>query len=86
MTYRGIPQCCEFRKIRGTEKSLIEEDCPDDDNLQAAHIKPHATGGSDEPENGLWLCAYHHRVTEGHLKGRRDASGVNVRFVANRLA
>jgi putative restriction endonuclease len=28
--------------------------------LEAAHIRWHAAGGPDEPENGLALCSFHH--------------------------
>jgi len=28
--------------------------------IEAAHIKWHAAGGPDEPENGLALCSFHH--------------------------
>jgi putative restriction endonuclease len=30
------------------------------DLLQAAHLRPKADGGSDDPRNGLVLCALHH--------------------------
>ena len=33
-----------------------------DDLLEAAHICPWAAGGTDDPRNGLRLCALHHRA------------------------
>ena len=38
-------------------------------------------GGSDQPENGLWLCEYHHRSTEGKLKGKRFKGAITVRLI-----
>ncbi len=32
--------------------------------LEAAHIKWHAHGGPDEPENGLLLCSIHHKALD----------------------
>jgi hypothetical protein len=39
-------------------------DCRKNKNLIAAHIKPHAKGGSDTSSNGLWLCSSHHLAQE----------------------
>ena len=71
---------CEYEQITGVPKS----DC-DGSAVEAAHIIPYARGGSDRAWNGVWLCAKHHRATEGKLSGRRsgqDLSDVQVRFVA----
>jgi putative restriction endonuclease len=35
--------------------------------LQAAHIIPVDEGGSDDPRNGLVLCANHHRAFDSRL-------------------
>lgn len=35
--------------------------------LQAAHIKPKAVGGTDDPLNGLLLCANHHLAFDAQL-------------------
>jgi hypothetical protein len=69
---------CEYATILGLPKArVIGKQCAG--KIQGAHIKPHALGGSDKAENGLWLCEHHHRSTEGKLQGTRGA----VRFVSN---
>ncbi len=78
MIARKIPQVCEFTSIKFTDTSLSDELCRG--QIQGAHIKPHIAGGSDLPENGLWLCEYHHRMTEGKLSGSRTGEMINVRF------
>lgn len=80
MSSRGIPKRCEFKYIENRERSEILVRCRGE--IEAAHIKPDSEGGSDLPENGLWLCQYHHRATEGRLRGKRDDTGIRVRFVA----
>ena len=35
--------------------------------LDAAHIRPKNERGSDDPRNGLFLCALHHRALEKYL-------------------
>ena len=35
--------------------------------LDAAHIKPHGQGGTDDPRNGLMLCPTHHRALDRGL-------------------
>ncbi|MBK8202618.1 MAG: HNH endonuclease [Bdellovibrionales bacterium] len=47
------------------EKKCARLGCTRAGNLAAAHIVPHAKGGSDVPTNGVWLCASHHREQEG---------------------
>ena len=71
---------CEYERIAGVPKL----DC-DGSAVEAAHIIAYARGGSDRAWNGVWLCAKHHRATEGRLSGRRsgqDLSDVQVRFAA----
>jgi hypothetical protein len=82
MRIRGIPQVCEFPSIRLPEGIAISPLCRG--AIQGAHIKPDSAGGSDRAENGIWLCEYHHRVTEGKLSGRRSSSGIEVRFLVER--
>lgn len=60
---------CEFSKIEGS----CDSEC-DGSAVQAAHIVPHAHGGSDRFWNGVWLCAKHHRMTEGRVIGGRSRS------------
>lgn len=79
MKVKGIPQVCEFNSIQQLpEKDAISPLCRG--KVQGAHIKPNALGGSDQPENGIWLCEYHHLATEGKLSGRRNAKGLEVKF------
>ena len=33
--------------------------------LDAGHIKPHSSGGSDHFTNGIWICKEHHSSQEG---------------------
>lgn len=71
---------CEYDQITGAQKS----DC-DGSAVEAAHIIPYARGGSDRAWNGIWLCAKHHRITEGKLSGCRDRSNllsVQVKLLA----
>lgn len=80
MKAKGIPQVCEFSKIQFPAGVSIPPQC--DGSLQGAHIKPEKKGGSDRPENGLWLCELHHQATEGKLEGKRDdAMQPQVRFI-----
>lgn len=37
--------------------------------LDAVHLMPKAAGGSDDPRNGLVLCAVHHRALDARLFG-----------------
>lgn len=73
-----VPRACEFLQIRDLPK-VAAMACAG--RIEGAHIVPHARGGSDLLKNGLWLCAAHHRVTEGKLAGTRTATTVDVRFV-----
>ena len=65
--------------------------------LDAAHIRPKLADGSDDPRNGLVLCANHHRAFDARLFGinpstlevrclpdgpDRAALGINVESVA----
>lgn len=61
---------CEYSKI---ENADVDDECCDK-GVQAAHIIPYARGGSDRYWNGLWLCAKHHRLTEGRIVGSRSRS------------
>jgi len=79
---KKIPRVCEFREIKlpaGLPKDRINPLCRGE--LQGAHIIPDSRGGTDRAENGLWLCEYHHQMTEGHLAGRRNGIALNVRYV-----
>lgn len=80
----GAPRVCEFASIRLPSGTGISPLCRGE--VQGAHIKPDALGGSDRAENGLWLCEceYHHRATEGRLSGNRNGTKVKVGFVAGR--
>lgn len=42
--------------------------------LEAAHIKPVSENGSDDPRNGLVLCANHHKAFDAGLVGIEPAS------------
>jgi len=77
-----IAKVCEFNVIKLPPTSKIAADCRGE--IQGAHIIPDAKGGSDRPENGLWLCEYHHRVTEGRLIGRRVGLSVDVELLSNK--
>jgi len=78
-----IQQVCEFSHIKGlqapTGSGFVSPLCRG--SVQGAHIKPDSLGGSDRAENGIWLCEYHHRATEGKLAGKRDGSILDIRFV-----
>jgi hypothetical protein len=37
--------------------------------LEAAHVVPKEADGTDDPRNGLALCAVHHRMLDAHLVG-----------------
>ncbi len=83
-----IRQECEFLHIKGIDESrgrgAISPLCRG--RVQGAHIKPDVLGGSDRPENGIWLCEYHHRATEGKLVGRRMGNCLSVEFIGSRSA
>lgn len=79
---RGIPRVCEFASIRLLPGAGISPLCRGE--VQGAHIKPDALGGSDRAENGLWLCEFHHQATEGRLSGSRNGSGVEVVLTVGR--
>jgi putative restriction endonuclease len=42
--------------------------------LEAAHVVPKDNDGTDDPRNGLALCAVHHRMFDAHLFGIEPAS------------
>jgi putative restriction endonuclease len=46
--------------------------------LEAAHIKWHQAGGPDRPENGLALCAIHHKAFDRGAIGISDALTILV--------
>lgn len=73
----GLLKKCEFDAIVGA-KQHIAGTC--EGGIQGAHIQPYIRGGSDRFMNGLWLCAFHHRATEGRLLGDRTAEKINVRL------
>lgn len=76
------PKQCEYSRILDRpSESKISAFCRGE--IEGAHIKPHSIGGSDRSENGLWLCQYHHRETEGRLAGSRTKNEVNVRFTTS---
>jgi 5-methylcytosine-specific restriction endonuclease McrA len=71
---------CEYSKIA----NVSDSEC-DSLDVQAAHIVPHAHGGSDRYWNGMWLCAKHHRMTEGRVAGSRSRSNpldLQVRMIS----
>jgi hypothetical protein len=76
---RGVLKVCEFTSIQFPEGVCLSPLCRG--IIHGAHIKPHSLGGSDRPENGIWLCEFHHRTTEGKLRGQRDGSTLKVRFL-----
>jgi putative restriction endonuclease len=47
--------------------------------LEAAHVVPKEEDGTDDPRNGLALCAAHHRMFDAHLFGIEPG---NLRVVA----
>ncbi|HRH71171.1 MAG TPA: HNH endonuclease signature motif containing protein [Flavobacteriales bacterium] len=59
--------CCNMNAIRRLPKSIKNVPCSQ--VFEAAHIKPHRSGGTDKGVNGIWLCRTHHKLTEGKLKG-----------------
>lgn len=65
-----VPRACEVARIAGIA-ALPAATVACDGPIEGAHIKPHAKGGNDRVENGLWLCRLHHRATEGRLSGTR---------------
>jgi hypothetical protein len=77
---RGIERKCEYERIRNRRRGRVDRLCRGE--IQGAHIQPHGKGGDDRADNGIWLCALHHRLTEGKLKGCRKADGsLAVRLV-----
>lgn len=69
---------CEIGKIKNLPQSILGSVCSG--QIEAAHIKPYKHGGSDKLSNGLWLCNYHHRITEGKLEGCRDIDNFDVNY------
>jgi hypothetical protein len=76
---KNIPRVCEFGAIKLPPGASIDRLCRGE--VQGAHILPDSQGGSDRVENGLWLCEYHHQVTEGHLAGRREGLVLDLRYI-----
>ena len=75
---KKILKACEFSNLGLSPAAGIDSLCRGE--VQGAHIKPHALGGSDRFENGLWLCEYHHRATEGRLSGSRNEMVLSIKF------
>jgi hypothetical protein len=73
-----IAQRCEFEKITISKSHNISREC--NGRIEGAHIEPYIRGGGDRATNGLWLCAYHHRCTEGKLTGSRARETVLVKL------
>ncbi len=46
--------------------------------VEAAHIKWHAAGGPDTPDNGLLLCVLHHRALDRGLLGLRADNTIKI--------
>jgi putative restriction endonuclease len=46
--------------------------------IDAAHVRWHAAGGPDEPENGLALCVFHHKAFDLGALGLDDEGRVLV--------
>lgn len=81
LTAAKLEKRCEYMRILDRpSKSEISPLCRGE--IEGAHIKPHSVGGSDRLENGLWLCQYHHRETEGRLFGSRNTESLDVRFLS----
>lgn len=73
-----IDKKCEFCKIGNLPESICNSSCSG--QIEGAHIKPYKDGGSDKLSNGVWLCSFHHRITEGKLTGTRGIDSLNVIF------
>jgi len=69
---------CEFKKIKNLPKVVKGTPCYG--QAEAAHIKSHKDGGSDKLQNGVWLCNFHHRLTEGKLDGSRGVDKFEVEY------
>lgn len=54
-------------KRYGEQCAFCDVDIPE--LLDAAHLCPKQAGGSDDPRNGLILCALHHRALDAGLLG-----------------
>ena len=46
--------------------------------LEAAHIHWHSHGGPDDPENGILLCALHHKALDRGAIGLTEARTISV--------
>lgn len=82
MVSKKMPLKCELEAISFKTKLPFPKACSG--RIEAAHIKPHAFGGSDKAENGVWLCAFHHRLTEGKLSGKRMTEYISVKYTESR--
>jgi len=51
--------------------------------LEAAHIRPVSKNGSDDPRNGLVLCANHHKAIDNDLVGIRPSTLELIALNAN---
>jgi hypothetical protein len=66
-TARGGQQRFKFRVLRRYGPRCAVCDVAEPGLLDAAHLRPKAEGGSDDPRNGLALCPTHHRAFDGGL-------------------
>ena len=81
LTAAGVSRQCEYSQISNLpDETVISTVCRGP--IEGAHIMPHALGGTDKARNGLWLCQYHHRMTEGKLRGFRSRDEIKVSFDA----
>jgi len=73
------------------KRDKVCQECGHTDLLQAHHIISRSDGGSDNPENGIALCAWHHADKHPELPrglffaiacGPRDAQGWTAARVA----
>lgn len=71
VTARARPNQPRFRMLvlrrYGTKCAMCEVSAPQ--LLKAAHLVPAKAGGTDDPRNGLVLCANHHDALDGGLVG-----------------
>jgi hypothetical protein len=69
---------CEINEISNLPDFVSNSPCSG--KIEGAHINPHKNGGSDKLENGVWLCNFHHRLTEGKLDGKRGLTIFEVDY------
>ena len=69
---RTVEQYNRSAKFRNEVLTMYGEQCAvcgctEEKILQAAHIRAVAEGGSDDPKNGICLCANHHLMFDHDL-------------------